>query len=110
MAPLAGSEPDRRPVPREALAPDGVVSEARLCQSSIVSNAGLSRVKFSHKQGPPDAYSGGPLLCEGSGRDRSFTNDSTGAPGDLAGATRKVHPGVARARAYSRVVAQSAGP
>ncbi|NYI42771.1 hypothetical protein BKA03_002890 [Demequina lutea] len=65
---------------------------------------------FSHKQGPPDAYSGGPLLCEASGRDRSFTKDITVASGDLAAATRNVHAGMARVGAYSRVVAQTAEP
>ena len=54
---------------------------------------------FSHKQGPPDAYSGGPLLCEASGRDRSLTKDITVAAADLAAATRNVHASVARVEA-----------
>ena len=79
-APLAGSELDCRPVPREALAPDGVVSESVSCQSGVVSNAVLSRAKFSHKQGPPDAYSGGPLLCEANGPARFLTNEGALRP------------------------------
>jgi hypothetical protein len=62
MVPLAGSVPGCRPVPREALAP---------------------REVLIHKQGPPDAYSGGPLLMSGGGRDRCL--DSTvGAPADFS--------------------------
>jgi len=73
-----------------------------LCQSNVASRPTWSIVKFSHKQGPPDAYSGGPLLCEESGRDRSLTNDSTGDAGALAGATRKVHSDAANSRAHPR--------
>jgi hypothetical protein len=92
MAPLAGLGFGSSPGSSRGACAERCCFPSDCCVKATVAKDAT----FSHKQGPPDAYSGGPLLCEASGRDRSLIKDITVASGDLAAATRNVHVGMAR--------------
>jgi hypothetical protein len=92
MAPLAGLGFGSSPGSSRGACAGRCCIKSDWCVKATV----VKEATFSHKQGPPDAYSGGPLLCEASGRDRSLTKDITVVAGHTAGATRNVRAGTAR--------------